>query len=479
MVMKASTAERYIDQQKQTLIELSDRIWEYAELALHEHKSAALLVETLKNEGFVVETGVGGMPTAFVATWGKGSPVIGFLGEYDALSGVSQAKSAVRQELEPDGPGHGCGHNLLGTAVVGAVIGLKQEMVARQIQGTIKYFGCPAEENLSGKAFMARDGVFDGLDACLTWHPGTLNRVSAGSALANNAMNITFHGRTAHAAGDPYNGRSALDAVQLMNMGVEFLREHMPPKARVHYVITDGGLMPNVVPAKATVWYLIRSPERHEVDELHERVMNCMRGAALMTDTKCEVELLKAIWNVLNNRALEDMIEQCMKRVGPPEYSSEARQFGEKISESISARERESFIQKAQLSADEAKQIRSQVINDTVVSRPVVTPEPSGSTDVGDVSWCCPTAQFTTACNVIGTPGHSWQYTAQAGSGIGHAGMITAAKVLAEAGLELMTDANLLARAKQEFHELTGGKKYKSPMPPEQKPAFHQFAPKK
>lgn len=476
MTVKATTAIEYIEHKREWLTRLSDEVWGYAELALHEEKSAKALSCALFEEGFSIETGTGGMPTAFIATWGEGRPVIGFLGEYDALAGVSQKVSPVREELVPGAPGHGCGHNLLGVAALGAAIALKQQMASRGLSGTVKFFGCPAEENLSGKAFMARDGVFDDLDACLTWHPGSMNRVRNGSSLANNAMNITFFGRTAHAAGDPYNGRSALDAVQLMNLGVEFLREHMPPTARVHYVITNGGLQPNVVPRVAKVWYLIRAPEREQVDELYERVLNCMEGAAKMTDTRCEVELLKAIYNVLNNRTLESLLDDCMKRVGPPKFTDEHIAFANEIRKTISDKQFQSFLQREQLTPEEAKALKEQVLNTTLVSQCAVFKEGSGSTDVGDVSWCCPTAQFSTACNALGTPGHSWQYAAQAGMGIGHEGMLTAAKILAEAGYELMTRPDVLALAREEFCERTGGRKYKSAMPPEQKPAFHQFS---
>lgn len=476
MSLKATTAHKYIDEKRDWLTSLSDKVWEFAEVALHEEKSAKLLEEALKSEGFELEIGVGGMPTAFVATWGSGRPVIGFLGEYDALAGVSQKVSTSHEELVPGGAGHGCGHNLLGVGALGAAVALKKEMEARGLPGTIKYFGCPAEENLSGKAFMARDGVFNDLDACLTWHPGALNRVRNSSSLANNAVNVTFYGRTAHAAGDPYNGRSALDAVQLMNMGVEFLREHMPPAARVHYVIKDVGLQPNVVPAVAKVWYLIRAPRRDQVDELYERVLNCMKGAALMTDTKYEVELIKAIYNVLNNTTLESLLDDCMRRVGPTQFTEEDKKFAAEIAKTWTEKQKESYLQREQVTPEEYKVLKNQVLNETIVSQCTVFKEGNGSTDVGDVSWCCPTAQFSTACHAIGTPGHSWQYTAQAGMSIGHEGMIRAAKILAEAGFELMTNPELLAKAKAEFLERTEGKKYRCAMPPEVKPAFHQFA---
>ncbi|MHB9058080.1 MAG: amidohydrolase [Bacillota bacterium] len=499
MTVKASTAARWIDDHRDALIAIANDIWGYAELALHEDRSAARLAEALRAEGFKVATGTGGMPTAFVAEWKSGAsaagvrgrkagdtgaggmgtgggPVIGFLGEYDALGGVSQKVSPVQEPVVEGGAGHGCGHNLLGVGALGAAISLARELEARKLPGTVRFYGCPAEENLSGKAFMARDGVFDDGDACLTWHPGATTRVSTASSLANNACNVTFKGRSAHASGNPFEGRSALDAVQLMNMGVEFLREHMPPKARVHYVITHGGDQPNVVPARATVWYMVRSPQRAEVDELYQRVLDCAEGAAKMTGTTYEVELVKAIWNVLNNRTLEDVLDAAMRRVGPPAFTAADLEFARRVAESFRPDQKETYLQRQELSPEDLKALRTQVINDTIVARPVTPKDPGGSTDVGDVSWCAPTAQFDAACLALGTPGHSWQYCAQAGMGIGHAGMLTAAKVLAEAGFELMTDPATLKKARAEFRELTGGRRYRSAMPPGQKPAFHQFA---
>lgn len=476
MAVKAKTAIKYIDQKREFLINLSDKVWDFAELALHEEKSAEALIEALKSEGFSIEEGVGGIPTAFVATWGSGKPCIGFLGEYDALAGVSQKPVPTRDPVVPNGPGHGCGHNLLGVGSLGGAIALKQEMIARKLPGTIKYFGCPAEENLSGKAFMARDGVFDGCDACLTWHAGSLNRVRNSSSLANNAINVTFYGRTAHAAGDPYNGRSALDAVQLANLGVEFLREHMPPAARVHYVITNGGLMPNVVPAEAKVWYLIRAPRREHVDELYERVLDCVYGAARMTGTEAKIELIKAIYNVLNNSVLEKVLDRAMNNVGPTKFTDEEKAFAAKIMESVPEKQKVAFLQREQFTPEEYKLLKEAVLDETVLAQCAVFKEGTGSTDVGDVSWCVPTAQFGTACQAVGTPGHSWQYCAQAGMSIGHKGMLKAAEVLAEAGFELMTNPEARQAATKEFDGKREGRVYKSAMPPDQKPAFHQFA---
>ncbi len=475
MTVKAATAVQYIDAKRELITGLADKMWDWAELALHENKSAKALAEALEAEGFTVEAGTGGMPTAFVATWGSGRPVIGFLAEYDALAGLSQEIVPIRKERVAGAPGHGCQHNLLGAGTFGAVIGLKKELEARKIPGTVKFFGCPAEENLSGKAFMARDGAFDGLDACFTWHPSSVNRVWNGSSLANNAANFTFHGRSAHAAGDPHNGRSALDAVQLMNLGVEFLREHMPTKARVHYVITDGGGQPNVVPPLAKVWYLIRAPRREEVDELYERVIRCARGAAEMTDTTFEIELLKAIWNLLPNETLEEVLEGAFKRVGPAQFSEDDVAFAKEIDKTVPAKVKESALREGKVPESEW----GKVLMDKVFDRTAQAEDIMGSTDVGDASWCTPLAQFGTACAAVSSPGHSWQLVAQGGMGIGHEGTIVAAKVMAEAGYELMTNPETLKKARDEFQKRTGGRDYRCAMPPEQKPAFHVFAPKK
>jgi len=470
----ATQAIKFVDDNQKYLTDISDKIWGYAELALHEDKSAELLVKELKAQGFGVTTGAGGMPTAIVAEWGQGKPVIGFLAEYDALSNVSQHPVPHRDPVIPNGPGHGCGHNLLGTAAFAAAVALKQELAARGLPGTVRFYGCPAEENLSGKAFMARDGVFNDCDVALTWHPSSINRVRTGSSLANNAAYFTFYGRAAHAAGDPFNGRSALDAVQLMNMGVEFLREHMPPRSRMHYVITNGGGQPNVVPPEAQVWYLVRAARRDAVDELWERVIKCANGAAEMTETTYKIELLKAIYNVLPNTVLEDVLEGAFKRVGPTTFTPEDHAFAEEISKTVPQKQKADALRENHVPDEWA----DKTLNDAVLDRPAIEDEPKGSTDVGDVSWCCPTAQIGTACQAMGTPGHSWQYAAQAGMSIGHSGMLTAAKVLAEAGYVLATSPDLVAKAKAEFDKRTEGRSYKCAMPPEQKPAFHVFAKK-
>jgi len=472
----ASKGFEWIEKHKEELTALSDEIWSYAELGLHEDKSARALESFLEKNGFSIQTGVAGMPTAFVATWGSGHPAIGFLGEYDALPGVSQKASPVREEIVPGGSGHGCGHNLLGVGALAGAIALKEEMSSAKLPGTIKYFGCPAEENFSGKAFMAREGLFEGLDACLTWHPGPMNIVRGGSSLAVKSMNVTFHGIASHAGGAPHLGRSALDAVELMNVGVNYLREHIIEKARIHYVTTNGGLQPNVVPAEARVWYYVRAPHVDELEEIYERVLKCAKGAAMMTDTTFDVEVLEAIHEVLPNEVLEEVLREAMEIAGPPQFSQEDIEFARKIRETIPEGQIEAALKNDNLGEEIKSRLRGKVVNDEVLGRPERPPESRGSTDVGDVSWCCPTSQFSTACVAMGTPGHSWQYTAQTGMGLGHAGMLAAARTLVQAGLKLVTDPSALKRARAEFQERTGGRPYRSVLPPEVKPAFHQFS---
>ena len=300
------------------LLSIALKVWEYAEVGLQEERSAADQSEYLTNQGFNVTSGIAGMPTAFVAEWGKGSPVLGFLGEYDALAGVSQEVSPVRKPIVSRESGHGCGHNLLGAGALGAAVGLKRYLEQMGLPGTVRYYGCPAEETLVGKVFMAKEGVFDDLDSAITWHPSSLNTVTAGSSNGVNSAKFTFHGKTAHAAGDPHNGRSALDAVELMNVGANYLREHVVPAARLHYVVTDGGGQPNVVPARAQVWYYVRAPHRPQVVEIYDRLMDVARGAALMTGTTFDVEFLAGCYDVLPNQTLADAALSHMKKVGPP-----------------------------------------------------------------------------------------------------------------------------------------------------------------
>jgi aminobenzoyl-glutamate utilization protein B len=473
MAHSGTHALEWLSKHQETLEKLSDEIWYLAELGLHENKSARAQEALLGEFGFMIESGVADMPSAFVATWGRGRPTIGFLGEYDALPGCSNEPVPIRKEIIPEGPGHACGHNLLGVAALAAAIAVKEELSRSGVAATVKYFGCPAEENFGGKAFMARAGYYDSVDACLTWHPGAVNTVRGSSSLAVNSMNVHFHGRTAHAAGAPHHGRSALDAAEIMNIGANYLREHVTDRTRIHYVITNGGRQPNVVPAEATVWYYVRAPRRDEVDDVYARVLKCAEGAAIMTGTTYDVKLLDALYDVLPNRALEDVLARAMDKAGPPEFSKEDFGFGEEISKTFPPGQREAILREDDYPAE----VRRQVHNTTLVPRPATERPPRGSTDVGDVSWCVPTAQFSAACWALGTAGHSWQVTAQSGMSIGHAGMIAAARTLALAGLDLIDHPEAIARAWEEFNAKTEGKKYRCAIPDDIKPPLHQLDP--
>jgi aminobenzoyl-glutamate utilization protein B len=467
-----SKALDWICSHDKELIDLSDRVWSFAELGLHEDRSAEAQQSVLRKYGFQIDSGVAGMPSAFVATWGSGKPAIGLLGEFDSLPECSNEPVPVRKEIIPQGPGHGCGHNLLGVAALGAAIAIKTELEAAGKTATIEYYGCPAEENFAGKAYMARAGFFDDLDLALTWHPGATNAVRSGSSLGVNMVNIHFTGRTAHAAAGPHHGRSALDGVEIMNVGVNYLREHVIDQVRMHYVITNGGRQPNVVPAQATVWYYVRAPKRQDVDEVYARVLKCAEGASIMTETKYEVEFLAAMNEVLPNNALADVLYGNLVKVGPPEFTAQDAEFAREISKTFPPGQREAIIRQENLPPES----HSDLLHSSIVPRDAPERRGGGSTDVGDVSWVVPTAQFGMACWAIGTAGHSWQVAAQSGMGIGHAGMISATKVLALSGLELIEKPEEIRKAWEEFEKRTEGKKYRCGIPDGVQPPLHQYA---
>jgi aminobenzoyl-glutamate utilization protein B len=330
------TAISWVDGSKANFEEIVKYLWDNPELSLVEFKSSAKLQEYLAKNGFKIEKGVAGMPTAFVATWGSGKPVIGFLAEYDALPGISQkAGKASREAVITGAPGHGCGHNLFGPTSVTAAIATKVAMEKHRIKGTIKLFGCPAEETLVGKIFMARDGVFDGTDIMISWHPWDFNGVNDASWLAMTSVKFQFKGRSAHAALAPHAGRSALDGVELMDIGMNFMREHVIQEARIHYVITNGGQAPNVVPPEAEVWYFIRAPRRTQVDEIWKWMQDVAKGAALMSQTTTSNKLLAATWEVLPNKVLIKLGEANIKAVGTPQFTTEDQKFGEEILKSL------------------------------------------------------------------------------------------------------------------------------------------------
>lgn len=469
--MAGEIAVKWIEAQRQFLAGINDRIWAFAEVGLQEYKSAELLAAELEKAGFKVERGVAEMPTAFTATWGSGRPKIGFLAEYDALPHLSQKASPVREPLRQDAPGHGCGHNTYGAAVLGAVLALKEEMVRDNLPGTIVFFGCPAEETLIGKTFMARAGLFDDLDCALTWHPGAFNTVSLSSSNAMNSAKFTFYGRSSHAAGDPENGRSALDAVELMNVGVNYLREHIIEEARIHYVITKGGGEPNVVPAEAQVWYYVRAPRRQDVDAIFARVLKIAEGAALMTETTFKVDLLAACYNMLPNETLSAVLYEAMKKAGPPQWTPAEIEFAKEISKSFAPGQKEALIRATKLPPEYGEKYLDDTIA-PIFDRGEIM---KGSTDVADVSWVTPTAQINTCCQAIGSPGHSWQFVATSGMSIAHKGLELAAKTLAIAGSELLRNPELIEKARAEFAAATKGQPYKCALPADIKPPLDQL----
>ena len=475
MDLQKANALGEIDQISQIICQLSDRIWAVPETAFEEVKSAALQCEALKELGFQVETGLAGIPTAFSGRWGSGKPVIGILGEFDALSGLSQrAGVAVKEPLEAGGAGHGCGHNLLGSGSIAAAYGVKRYLEETGKPGTVVYFGCPGEEGGSGKAFMARDGVFDELDFAITWHPGNANCAWAGSSLANIQARYHFTGTASHAAATPHLGRSALDALELMNVGVQFLREHIIPEARIHYaIINTGGYSPNVVQPEAEVLYLIRAPKTPQVLELYERVNDIARGAALMTGTQVDIQFAKACSNLVPNETVSDALYENLHQVPLPEYTREELDFMKEIDATIHSSAPILGLVEQAMTQEQLKQVK--VHADDLIYRfiaprlrtDIATP---GSTDVGDVSWVCPTGQITAATMAAKTPGHSWQTVAQGTCGVAHKGMLYAAKVMAGAAIDLVNDPDAVAAAKEELAERLDHKPFVSPVPKDLKP---------
>jgi aminobenzoyl-glutamate utilization protein B len=458
----------WIENNKKLLIEISDKVWEFAELGLIEFKSSALLADELEKHGFRVERGIAGMPTAFVATWGEGKPVIGIMGEYDALPGLSQKKVPWKEPLEPGKPGHGCGHNIHGASGMATAIAVKKAMEKHKIEGTIKFFGCPAEENFSGKVFMVRDGCFGDVDAVISHHPNTMNCVTLESCLAVNSVKFHFYGKASHAGDSPEHGRSALDAVELMNTGVNYLREHVIQDARIHYVVEKGGDQPNIVPPYARSWYYVRAPERDQVEFIYDWILDIARGAAIMTKTEVKVEFLEGVYDYIPNRTIAELIVKNMREIGLPKYSDEDWKFAEEIAKTIAPEMKIAQLKKSKRPGWES--LVDKLIDDEV-------PDPwgegevsHGSTDVADVSWQAPTVEFGTASGVLGTPGHSWQDVAESGVGLGHKSLIFAAKVMAATAIDLLTKDDILNKAREEHRQRIGDKKYRSPIPPDQKP---------
>ena len=468
-----------IDSKASEFAALSDAIWDYAELAFTEHQSAEALCRQLEKEGFAVTRGVAGIETAFTARYGSGKPVIGILGEFDALSGLSQkAGCAVREPLCPGAAGHGCGHNMFGVGSIAAAVGVKKYLEDTGHSGTVVYFGTPGEEGGSGKAFMAREGVFDELDAAVAWHPSDLNAVMTGSSLANVQVAYHFKGVAAHAAAAPHLGRSALDAVELMNMGVQFLREHVIQEARIHYAITNtGGYSPNVVQPYAEVLYLIRAPKNGQVKEIFERVNDIAKGAALMTGTKMELQFVKACSNLVDNTVLEEVLQKNLEEIPREPYTEEELAFAKKIYDTYGGDKTDLQQVLSRYEKSRKQQVEEllaphmdDVLCDFIVPLMDVETCMAGSTDVGDVSWVCPTAQINVATEAMGTPGHSWQMVSQGKSSIAHKGMIFAGKVMAGAIIDVLEQPELIEKAKEELEKRVGPEGYIPPIPKDVRP---------
>ena len=465
------TVKDLVASQADAAVALAKEIWNYAELSYEEVRSAAALMEALKKEGFAIEEGIVGIPTAFTATFqnGSGKPVVGFLAEYDALAGLSQkAGCPVQEAVEPGGAGHGCGHNLLGAGCYAAAVALKDYLVKENKDGTVIFFGCPAEEGAGAKQFIARAGYFDNVDFAYTWHPETINEVGSKGSVAIMGANFTFTGVAAHAGAEPHLGRSALDAVELMNVGCNYLREHMIDAARIHYAYSDaGGSAPNVVQSCAVIKYEVRAPKVSQVQELLTRVVDVAKGAALMTGTKMQYEITMAFSDYTANRTLGAVVDQCFRELGAPDWTEEdydlAAGFLRTYPRSTMAGIREKL--GTYFAPEELDKALEKPLDSMVHPfNPKETGYNSGSTDVGDVGYATPTVMFHVATACLGNVGHSWQNTAFACSGIGMKGMLRAAEVMTLSAIRTMAQPELIWKAKEELIRKNGGK-YRCPLP--------------
>jgi len=471
--MSKDVALSWIDENERRIIEVSDKIWEFAEVGLLEYKTSKLLSDEIEKHGFSVERGIAGMPTAFLATWGSGHPVVGVLGELDALPGLSQKPVPYREPLKEGAPGHGCGHNIHGTSGMAGAVAVKVALEESDLPGTVKFYGCPAEETLVGKVWLVRDGYFDGVDAVLSHHPGSSNTAGLSSSNAMNSVKFHFYGAASHAAGSPEQGRSALDAAELMNIGVNYMREHVIEKARLHYVIEDGGHEPNVVPAYVRTWYYVRAPEREQVDQIYDWVLRIADGADLMARTTHKVEFLTGCYNKVPSKVLSELVVGNMREIGAPKHTEDELEFAEELNKSIPPEQKKESLRKSKRPGWE--KLVEEYFDERVLDAWNEGMVMAGSTDVSDISWMTPTMEFGTTCCILGTPGHSWQYTAQTGMSIGHKSLIFAAKTIAGAALDLMTKPELLKKAQAELKERLAGRVYKPPIPADLKPPLHQL----
>jgi aminobenzoyl-glutamate utilization protein B len=452
---------RSVDAIKPRFIDLSDKVWAMPEICYTEARSSAEHLAELRHQGFRITENVADIPTALMGEWGEAGPVIAFLGEYDALPGLSQeAGIAEPRPLETGGHGHGCGHNLLGSAALLAATALKDWLAANKVPGRVRYYGCPAEEGGAAKAFMVRSGAFDDADVAITWHPSSFWEVVVTPSLANTRADFIFTGRTSHAAVSPHLGRSALDAVELMNVGVNYMREHMPSDARVHYALLDtGGIAPNVVQAHARVRYSIRARDLPGMNELVARVHKIAQGAALMTETKVEMRIISAVSNLLPNTPLEEALLRVMEDLGPPHFDDADKAFAARIRSTLSEQDIASVYRAIGMEPTDRP------LADFLVPLDARRNPQIGSTDVGDVSWVVPTVQIHAPTVAIGTPFHTWQVVAQGKTPAAHKAMVQAAKAMAGLGVKALLEPDLIAAAKADLKKRTARTPYASPLP--------------
>ncbi len=447
-----------IDAQTPALVELAAKMWDEPETAFNEVKACKWISEYLTAQGFEVETGYVNLPTAIKATWGSGHPIIGILAEYDALPGMSQKQQTTKEPVVVGAPGQACGHNLLGMASVGAVLGMKAFLEEKKLPGTVVFYGCPAEEVLTGKAFMARNGAFRDIDLAFSWHGSTMNTITDADGVMTGLNSAIFHfkGRTAHAGGDPFNGRSALDAAELMSVGANYLREHVTSDVRIHYSYKEAGTAPNIVPDRAAVWYYVRAMSREAIEDTYDRLVKVAKGAAMMTETEVEIEFLGGCYNTLNNHVLAEVLHQAQLDVEMPVWTDEEKAFADalnKQSPTYEAMVAKGVLKEGHPICDWVNELQHN--------------NGYGSTDVGDVQHIVPCTQIMTATCNVAAPGHSWQIAVCAGNSIGFKGMIYGAKVMADAAAKIYAKPELAEQAKAEFDEAMKGKTYKCPIPME------------
>lgn len=468
---------KWIEANRQDFIHLSDQVWEAAEVANQEFISSNLQAEYLARQGFDITWDIGGLNTAFMAEWGKGKPIIGFVGEYDALGGLSQKAQTREEPIVPGDAGHGCGHNLLGVGCLASAVAIKEWLQANKIKGTVRYYGCPAEEAGDGKVYMARAGAFDDLTLAFNYHPSALNMPTKGSSIAVFDVLFRFHGRSSHAGGAPHLGRSGLDAVELLNIGVNYLREHVTSNVRIHYVTTKGGDAPNIVPALAEVWYFIRAPKLKELYEVYERVKKIALGAALMTETEAEIIFQGGSSDVLSNHRLADLQYDNMKLIGPTPFDKEdLRQAKEILAgypEAIQTADITTGMPAAMLPT--LKKYEKHVLIADNLPAGDSGHISTGSTDVGDLSQVAPVSMLDTACWPVRALGHSWGIVAASRLPMGHKGMLHAAKIMALSAMDCYSDPVLVKEIRKEFAEQIKASPYVCPIPPEVSPKVYPW----